>query len=190
VSSAPHADEASLAIAARLRLEFDRAFSATPSAGADARIAYLAIQIGGDPFALLLSDLVGVHVDRKVVPVPASAPTLLGIASFRGALTPVHDLRLVLGYPARAPARWLVRVAGAQPAGLAFDALEGQFTVAGDTDASAGAADARAAAHPRAAAHTRGVVQARDGLRPVIDVAAILATLARNLASARPATER
>jgi chemotaxis signal transduction protein len=206
VSVPAHADEAGLAAAARLRLEFDRAFAATPSAGAGVRTAYLAIRIGGDPFALLLSDLLGVHVDRKVVPVPSATPTLLGIASFRGALTPVHDLRLVLGYPARAAARWLARIAGDRPIALAFEALEGQFTVvhadidvsgaAANADAHANAsADTRAGADARrasagAAAYTRAVVQSLDGLRPVIDVAPVLATLAGNLGPIWPATER
>ena len=111
--------------AARMRAEFDRGFALSPPVAGDAQEGYLAIRVGGDPCALRLADLLGVYVDRKVVPLPSSVPTLLGIASFRGALIPVHDLRLLLGYPARAGARWLVRVRAAAPVGLAFDALEG-----------------------------------------------------------------
>src|SRR4029079_4392633 len=86
--------------AAGLRAEFDRGFALAPSAGgADGLEGHLAIRVGGDSCAPRLADLLGVYVDRKIVPLPSSVPTLLGIASFRGVLIPVHDLRLLLGYP-------------------------------------------------------------------------------------------
>ena len=152
------------AVVARLRAEFDRGFALAPPVADDTREGYLAIRIGGDPFALRLADLLGIYVDRKVVPLPSSVSTLLGIASFRGALVPVHDLRLLLGYPARVEARWLVRVRAAA-IGLAFEALEGQFRASADG----------------------GVVRALDSLRPVVDVAGALAKLGMSPAAAAPA---
>jgi len=160
-------DTGAAAAAARLRAEFDRGFALAPSAGgADGLEGHLAIRVGGDPCALRLADLLGVYVDRKIVPLPSSVPTLLGIASFRGVLIPVHDLRLLLGYPARAPARWLVRVRAAAPVGLAFDALEGQFRASAEEGA--------------------GMVHALGALRPVIDLGGALARLGAAPA-ARPA---
>jgi chemotaxis signal transduction protein len=152
VKSATDEIGAAADVAARLRAEFDRGFALAPPVAEDGREGYLAIRIGGDPFALRLAELLGVYVDRKVVTLPSAVPSLIGIASFRGALVPVHDLRLLMGYPTRAEARWLVRVRAA-PVGLAFEALEGQF---------------------RASAEG-GVVRARDQLRPVVDVARALA---------------
>lgn len=150
-------------VVARMRAEFDRGFALPPPVADDTREGYLAIRIGGDPFALRLADLLGIYVDRKVVPLPSSVPTLLGIASFRGALVPIHDLRLLLGYPARAQARWLVRVRAA-PIGLAFEALEGQFRASADG----------------------GVVRSLDWLRPVVDVKGALAKLGSSAPSAAP----
>ncbi|HET6146218.1 MAG TPA: chemotaxis protein CheW [Polyangia bacterium] len=158
---------AAAATAARMRAEFDRGFALPPPVAGDTHEEFLAIRVAGDPCALRLADLLGVYVDRKVVPLPSSVPTLLGIASFRGALVPVHDLRLLLGYPARADARWLVRVRAAAPIGLAFDALEGQF---------------------RATAEG-GLVRALDALRPVIDLGGALARLGSSAAAARAQEE-
>jgi chemotaxis signal transduction protein len=159
----------------RMRAEFDAGFAspALPPARDGARL--LGIRVGGDPFALPLADVVGLHVDRKIVPVPSSAPTLLGLASFRGALAPVHDLRLLLGYPARTPTRWLVLVAGVRPLGLAFDAFDGQLATATEQQSLAGTPAGIATA--RASELTRGLVQAGDAIRPLIDVAAVLAAV-------------
>jgi chemotaxis signal transduction protein len=161
--------------ALRMRAEFDRAFSSPAVPPARDRARLLGIRVGGDPFALALDDVMAIHVDRKIVPVPSAAATLLGIASFRGALAPVHDLRLVLGYPARAPTRWLVLVGGQTPIGLAFDAFEGQL-VAPSAQQPPPAAVA-AAPRSRSSALTRGLVHAGDTIRPLIDVAAVLTAL-------------
>jgi chemotaxis signal transduction protein len=165
-------------IVEHLRQEFDRSFAspAVPAVRDSARL--LGISVGGDPFALPLADVLGLHVDRKIVPVPSAAPTLLGIASFRGALAPVHDLRLVLGYPARTPSRWLVLVAGATPLGLAFDAFEGQLAAPSEQPSGKPASSVPS----RASELTRGLIRAGDVIRPLIDVAAVLAAV-----GARPA---
>ena len=152
----------------------------------------LGIRVGGDPFALALDGVLAVHVDRKIVPVPSGAPTLIGIASFRGALAPVHDLRLLLGYPARMATRWLVLVAGATPIGLAFDAFDGQL----DAPSAPELPSALAGKPPSAArrldspALTRGLVQAGDVIRPLIDVAAVVSAVGGRPAVAPDTKER
>jgi chemotaxis signal transduction protein len=161
----------------RMRAEFDRAFSSPAVPPVRDRARLLGIRVGGDPFALALDDVVAIHVDRKIVPVPSAAATLLGIASFRGALAPVHDLRLVLGYPARAPTRWLVLVAGQTPIGLAFDAFDGQLATPSAQETPPAAGTAAAAPRSRSSALTRGLVHAGDTIRPLIDVAAVLTAL-------------
>jgi len=172
----------------RMRAEFDRAFAspALPPVRDGARL--LGIRVGGDPFALPLAGVLGLHVDRKIVPVPSSAPTLLGLASFRGALAPVHDLRLLLGYPARTPPRWLVLVAGATPLGLAFDAFEGQLA----TSLSPATTQEQPppGAPARASELTCGLVQTGDAIRPLLDVAAVLAAVGSRPAGSHRNKER
>lgn len=174
----------------RMRAEFDRAFSSPAVPPARDRARLLGIRVGGDPFALALDDVVAIHVDRKIVPVPSAAPTLLGIASFRGALAPVHDLRLLLGYPARTPTRWLVLVAGATPIGLAFEAFDGQIAATSALEPPASDGKPAAAAPSRPSALTQGLVRAGDAVRPLIDVAAILSAVGSRPAAAPKNKER
>ena len=169
----------------RMRAEFDRAFASPPALPGRGGARLLGIRVGGDPFALPLDGVLAVHVDRKIVPVPSGAPTLIGIASFRGALAPVHDLRLLLGYPARMATRWLVLVAGATPIGLAFDAFDGQLDAP-----SAPELPSALAGKPPSAALTRGLVQAGDVIRPLIDVAAVVSAVGGRPAVAPDTKER
>jgi chemotaxis signal transduction protein len=165
-----------------MRAEFDGAFTAPAVRAARAGAQLLGIRVGGDPFALSLADVLAIHVDRKIVPVPSAAPTLLGIASFRGALVPVHDLRLILGYAGRTPTRWLVLVAGETPIGLAFDAFDGQLATVSAAAAAASGGQPVTGAASRRSELTRGLVQAGDTIRPLLDVATVLAVV-----GARPA---
>jgi chemotaxis signal transduction protein len=167
------------ATAARLRAEFDRGFAVGASTAIKDQTTFLAIRIGGDPFALPLGGLVAIHVDRKVVPLPSASPTLLGIASFRGALTPVHDLRVILGYSPRTEARWLALVAAAVPVGLAFEAFEGQVAAKLESSAAVAARPAGPAstATVTASSLTLGLVHALGCVRPVLDVGAVLAAI-------------
>ena len=110
--------------AVALQRDFDESF-ALPARGLAAdRIELLAIQLGGDPHAIRLAEIDGLFADRRITPVPGPVPELCGLASLRGALVPVYDLRLLLGYtPGGPPPRWLV-LAAAAPVGLAFDQLD------------------------------------------------------------------
>lgn len=174
----------------RMRAEFNRAFAAPATPPARDRSRLLGIRVGGDPFALALTDVLAIHVDRKVVPVPSAAPTLIGIASFRGALAPVHDLRLVLGYPARTPTRWLVLVAGATPIGLAFDAFDGQLAAPAALEPLSPDGKPAAAGATRSSDLTRGLVHAGEAIRPLIDVSAVLSAVGIQPAGAPKPKER
>lgn len=185
--SADHPDSPAVE---RIRAEFDRAFAAPAVPPARDRSRLLGIRVGGDPFALALTDVLAIHVDRKVVPVPSSALTLIGIASFRGALAPVHDLRLLLGYPARTPTRWLVLISGATPIGLAFDAFDGQIAAPSALEPSSSDGEPAAASASRSSQLTRGLIQAGDGIRPLINVPAILAAVGSQPAGAPKNKER
>ena len=112
------------ASALALREEFDRAFAmppAPPEAGAP---QLLAIRAGGQPYALRLSAIRGLYVDRRVQALPSRLPELIGLTGVRGQAVPVFDLALLLGLaPQRAP-RWLALAAGRHSAAFAFDQFD------------------------------------------------------------------
>ena len=72
-----------------MRDAFDRGFSEPPNSEVDASEDFLAVQLGGDPYAVRLAEIRSVHRDHKVVPLMSDAPPFLGLASFRGVLAPV-----------------------------------------------------------------------------------------------------
>jgi chemotaxis signal transduction protein len=151
--------------AASLRRAFDRSFAKPSEVVTVATEDLLAIRVAGDRYAIPLSDVAGLHADKRVSAVPTSTRALLGIAGFRGAIVPVYDLRLLLGYPSGAAARWIV-VAAAKPVAFAFEVLDGHRRLPRDaiTDEAT------------TAAFVRGV--ARDPeTRPIVRLAALLAAL-------------
>ena len=84
----------------RLRQEFDRAF-AQPLGGVEQTWdTLISIRVREDPFALRLSEIAGLFVDRAVTPMPTPFLDLLGVTGFRGAVIPVFDLGAILGYAA------------------------------------------------------------------------------------------
>jgi chemotaxis signal transduction protein len=118
--------------AAELRSAFDCAFSARRHVDDGVKHDLLAIRVGTEACAVRLSEITGLHADRKITSVPGSNAALLGIAGFRGALVPVYSLRTLLGQPeSQAALRWLV-IAAAAPIALAFEAFEGHLRVAAD----------------------------------------------------------
>jgi chemotaxis signal transduction protein len=112
-----------------MRREFDRIFAVAPRAKESAEHDLLAIRVGDERYALRLSDIAGLFVDKKVVRVPGGGRALLGMAGFRGAIIPVYGLRTLLGIPASGAPRWLV-IAAAAPVGFCFEGFEGQLRVA------------------------------------------------------------
>jgi purine-binding chemotaxis protein CheW len=128
-----HADE--------LRDAFDRSFAEPPRAGQDRYDHVLAIRVAGEPYAVRLHDVAGLHVGWPVTPLPGPSPELLGIAAFQGSLVPVYDLSALLGRTGPGTYRWIVLTAGTGPVAFAFDGLDGHLRVAPDllaTGAGAG----------------------------------------------------
>jgi chemotaxis signal transduction protein len=147
-----------------LRRDFDRSFVAAPRAKESAEHELLAIRIGNERYALRLSDIAGLFVDKKIVRVPGGGRALLGMAGFRGALVPVYGLRSLLGIAAAGAPRWLV-IAATAPVGFSFEGFEGQLRVAA------------AAVTPQQAQDktnfTQDLVRAEGMLRPVIRLSAV-----------------
>jgi chemotaxis signal transduction protein len=114
-----------------LRAAFDRAFAAPVRADATAKLDLLAVRAGPEPFAIRLSEVTGLFVDRRITRVPTSDATLIGIAGFRGAIVPVYSLLAVLGHSAAEAPRWLV-IAATTPIALAFDQFEGHLRISPD----------------------------------------------------------
>ncbi|HVJ53731.1 MAG TPA: chemotaxis protein CheW [Aliidongia sp.] len=159
--------------AAELREAFDRSFAAPPRPDEGAAEDLLAIRIGGDPYAVRLSEIAGVHTDRKIVRVPGAPAALLGIAGFRGAIVPVYGTRDLLGDPGPA-GRWLM-LAAAAPIALSFELFEHHLRV------PAGAVKPQEAGGERR--FVRELVRTHSFVRPILHLAAIVAAV-----TPRPAT--
>lgn len=157
--------------AAELRFAFDRGFAAPLRAGLAERHGFLAIRVGTRAFAIRLSEVAGLFVDRKITRVPGTDAALLGIAGFRGALIPVYGLAALLGESGASGPRWLV-TAVAAPVAFGFDGFEGHVAVAADAivpqQASASMRD-----------YAPAFIQAESTVRPVICFAAIVAALGK-----------
>ena len=115
-----------------LRGEFDQSFAVAVAERGAAPLDFLTIRIAGDPYALRLSELASLHADRKPVAAPSPLPELLGIAGFRGILTPVYDLGALLGYPAQVASKWLVVAQWSSPIAFAFEAFEAHLRIPAD----------------------------------------------------------
>ncbi|MEJ0011016.1 MAG: chemotaxis protein CheW [Bauldia sp.] len=114
--------------AAALRAAFDRAFAEPPAPERGAPLDFLSVRLGGDPFAIRLTDTAGLFADRKITPVPTTVAEFRGVSGFRGVLVPVYDLGALLGYAPLQSGRWLVLAAGGALA-FVFDAFEGHIRV-------------------------------------------------------------
>lgn len=164
-------------LAAELRRAFDEGFREPAGKATHDGEALLAVRAGGFALALPVAQVRGLEKGRPVVPLPGARAGLSGLASVRGRLVPVFALAQVLGAEA-GPGGWIALTAGAQPAGLAFDALIGLFDVHRSDFKDAGTA---------APAHARAAVTAGDVTCWVLDLPGLMERLA---AGARPVAPR
>jgi chemotaxis signal transduction protein len=140
--------------AAALRRAFDESFAAPPTSSNERLEGLLAIRLGLDPFALRLSEVVGIIAEPRIVPVPSPMPLLLGIIGRRGVMAPVYDLAAALNYPPAVNVRWMVMVGKTQSVGLGFETFEAHVQVP--------------------CSDMQGTVRAAGALRPVINVMSLL----------------
>jgi purine-binding chemotaxis protein CheW len=112
------------ASALALREEFDRAFAMPPALSDAGAQKLLAIRVGGQPYALRLSAIRGLFVDRRVQTMPSRLSELRGLTGVRGQAVPVFDLAALLGLPAQREPRWLVLAAGRHNAAFAFEQFD------------------------------------------------------------------
>ncbi len=165
--------------ARELRLAFDRGFTEPLHRDAAPSVALLAIRVGGEPCAIRLAAIAGLHADKVVTPVPGTDRTLLGMAGFRGAILPVYSLAALLGnLPGETVPRWLVIVAAA-PVAFAFESLEGHLNVP---------RQAILASPPRA--FVRNHVQTDGFSGPILNVPALLDGIKRQRDEPAPKEEQ
>ncbi len=185
-----------IATVAELRREFDAAFAVAPQRETARRENLLAVRIGGDGFALRVSQIAGLFVDKQVTPLASPSPELRGVAGFRGRAAPVYDLAALLGYGTSVGAetmRWLVLARASEPLALAFDAFEAHFTVAsavgvGDIVRAPGSTlKVGAALRPQVFDAVRYQAGEHSEMRPLIDLDAIVDSIRRrSMAPAQP----
>jgi chemotaxis signal transduction protein len=163
-----------------LRRAFDQSFGEVALVDRTPLDDLLAIRVGDRPFALRLSEVAGLFVDRAVTRLPTTVPELLGVMTVRGALVPVYDLAALLGWPGSTRARWLVIAAGTR-VGLAFDQLDGHLRIQRQAITTPVAASDGEA---HASRHVQEIAQLEDGRRPIISLPSVLDAIASRV---RPA---
>lgn len=156
--------------AAALRRAFDRSF-AEPSRPPLAHTTdLLAIRLGGDPWAVPLADIAGLHSGKRITPLPGGPPGLLGIAGFRGSVVAVYDLPALIGLAPLAAPRWLL-VAAERRIAFAFSELDGHVRVETSQLLPLGAEGGTA--------WVQGFVHAEGQHRPLLTLPALLAGIAQ-----------
>lgn len=115
--------------AARMRADFDRIFTEPPPAREAAGVALLTLWVGGDPYAIRGSEIGGLLAGRPITKMPGADPAYLGLAGLRGALLPVWDLALALGYPRAPRIPWMVFSSHEPAWALAFERFDAYHRV-------------------------------------------------------------
>lgn len=111
-----------------LRQAFDRSFAEPPASPPPPTVQLLVVNTGGGVVALRLDRLRGVHVNRRIVPLPGAPLALLGVAGVRGSVLPVWDLAHLLGAPPSSRhCRWIAECDGDERVALGFESLVRQI---------------------------------------------------------------
>jgi chemotaxis signal transduction protein len=177
VSTNAPPEASAVATAAALRRLFDAGFAA-PAASRSQRLEdLLAIRVGPDPYALRISEIAGLQVGLKIVPVPSPVAQLLGIAAIRGMMAPIYDLAALLRYPPAANPRWFIVARAPQPVGLAFESFESHLQASQSSLATDNGEDAGSVGTGQ---YLRGTVLAAGTLRPIIHLASVLELIRGN----------
>jgi purine-binding chemotaxis protein CheW len=151
-----------------LKSDFDRSFAEPMRPSPPQRLDLLRIRLGGDPWAVPLTDVAGLHSGRRITPVPGRTPALLGLAGFRGVLAAVYDLPALIGLAPLGAARWLL-LAEERRVAFAFSDLDGHLRVEVGAILPLGAENGSAWA--------RGFIEDGEVRRPILHLPALLARI-------------
>lgn len=171
---------------AKLRQAFDHSFALPPSQTSQEVEDLLTIRVAGDPYAILLRDIAGMVTGRRVVPVPAVTPDLLGLVGIRGGIVPVFDLASILGYgTAPGSPRWMILCGAEEPIALAFSDFEGYLRL----PMSSLHADENLPGTRQHVKYVNQVANTQGGVRAVISIPLIVETIRNRIGHHRPAKE-
>ncbi|MEW6777712.1 MAG: chemotaxis protein CheW [Bdellovibrionota bacterium] len=162
---------------AELRKAFDQTFVFPPREQEGVYADLLAVDVGGDPYAVPLLGLSGLYSGCRIALVPGPVPELIGVAGIRGSAVPVYGLRQFLGYPDAAPSGWLVVSKESPRAGFSFDGFRAYARVAA-ADVVPSSEGGGARPYLCSAARIDGVAI------PVLDVPILLDEIARKARAA------
>jgi len=172
--------------AAQLRQVFDRTFALPPSLASPEFEDLLTIRVAGDPYAIRLLDIAEIVTGHRVVSVPAVTPDLLGLAGIHGGIVPVFGLSSILGYvPDPGSPRWIILCGSEEPIALAFSDFEGYLRL----PTSALTADENFCGTREHVKYVNQVVSTPDGVRAVISMPLIMATIRNRISQHRPTQE-
>jgi purine-binding chemotaxis protein CheW len=166
-----------------LRRAFDGAFAQPPVAARERVEDFINIRVGGDAYAIRLREISEVVARRPIVPVPAAAAHLLGVAGIRGSIVPVFALAPLLGYRGEWDAPWLVLVAGSDPIALAFSEFAGYAQLPASaihTNQTPG----RRREHARE--YAREIASTGEGARAIVTMPLIVAAVRNRLGHDEP----
>lgn len=170
--------------AAELRSAFDRSFAEPLRAAANDRVNLLGIHVGGDAYAVRLSEITGLFIAKKIVSVPSPAAEFLGLAGLRGSIVPVYCLGALLGYEKSSePPRWLMLAGAGNMMALGFDVFDGHLRVARP-------AITRQAEGERARKYVHEFSHDQDLVRAIVSLPSVLDAIGQQAQQARPTKER
>jgi purine-binding chemotaxis protein CheW len=162
-----------------LRDSFDSSFSRPPPPRQEPGEALLRLRVGGAPLAVRLGQLSGLHLLPRLVHLPGSPASLLGLVGLRGQLIAVHDLAAQLGLASGEPPRWLLLAGGTRRVGLAAAGFEGQLRATAEQMRGGGSSSA----HPLL---STSVLLPDAPPLPVLDVDALVRKLLEEASTLQP----
>jgi purine-binding chemotaxis protein CheW len=165
-----------------MRAEFDHAFVEPLVLQRPERDDLLAIQISGRDYAVRITEIFGLHENRRMVPVPSALPELLGLAAFRGLLAPVYDLALLLGFGALARPRYMLLSREPHRVALAFDTVTAHLRVP--------RVESFAQTEQAERGHVMGASEHGGVLYPILSIASLLDAISEKERSYVSAKER
>lgn len=162
----------------QLRHAFDSGFGLAPHVVEDQFEDLLAIRVGGAPYAMRLSEIAGIYVDKHITALPGAPAELIGLAGFRSTIVAVYDLRRLLDLEPAGSCAWLVLASANPCVGLAFDQLEQYLrvptlTITRDDDREVGSRP------------VRDIVRIADVVRPILRIRTLLDEITRPHAGER-----
>jgi chemotaxis signal transduction protein len=170
--------------AAELRQAFDLSFAVPPPQTSQEIENLLSIRVAGDPYAIRLCEIGGIVTGRKVIAIPAAALDFLGLVGIRGGIVPVFGLASILGYSEPPESlRWMIRCGIDDPVALAFSDFDGYLRL--PKSCLYTHEDIYA---PRQ--HVNQVARTETGIRAVISIPLILATIRNRIGHPRPTKEQ